>query len=312
MKLEDLPGIGPVTADKIRKAGITSVTQLAMYTAEELVELGVCADAEVARRLLRKAREAIGRRPAVRTAADLERAKQEFKRLPTLVPSVDDLLGGGLEPGAIYEFAGEFGAGKTQLCHQLAVSVQLLGGKCFYVDTEGTFSPARLRAIAAAHNLDPSEAVRGVLVAEPLNVDELEDAVRVELVKLAETSDVKLVVIDSVIALYRAEFRGIEMLARRQQRINYILDWLKRIAKMHKVYVVITNQVITMPAGVVTIKVPAGGNIIAHASTHRLFLKKGGDAWAVEVLDSPTIAKGAKAYFKITERGLEPLERGRR
>jgi DNA repair protein RadA len=308
LRLEDLPGVGPVTADKIRRAGITSVAQLAMYTAEELVELGVCADCEVARRLLRKAREAVGRRPAVKSAAALERAKRELPRLPTLVPDVDELLGGGLEPGAIYELAGEFGSGKTQFCHQLAVSVQLGGGKCFYVDTEGTFSPARLRTIARMRGLDPDEAVEGVLVAEPLNVDDLEDIIRVELVRHIEQG-VKLVVVDSVIALYRAEFRGIEKLAARQQRINYLLDWLKRYGKLYSTYCVITNQVVTMPAGVMTVKVPAGGNIIAHASTHRLFLKKERDAWAIEVLDSPTIAKGAKAYFVITDNGVEGVRR---
>ena len=52
-------------------------------------------------------------------------------------------------------------------------------------------------------------------------------------------------------------------------------------------------------------KLPAGGNIIAHASTHRFLLRKAGDTWLVECLDSPRIARGASVQFKITESGVE-------
>ena len=105
---------------------------------------------------------------------------------------------------------------------------------------------------------------------------------------------------------YRAQYRGIEWLARRQQAINYLLDWLKRWLRIYGAVGVITNQVLVHPLpGGVALKIPAGGNIIAHASTHRFFMRKAGDKWVIECLDSPRIAKGASVEFKITDAGVE-------
>lgn len=308
--LEDLPRVGRITASRLRKAGIKSVRHLALYTAEELEELAGI-DPARASTILRAARMAIGFRGEPVSMEELERELESRPRLTTGVQAIDELLGGGLEPGSIYEFAGEFGSGKTQLCHQLAVTVQLtrnkggVGGKCLYIDTEGTFSPSRIRAIAKRFGLDPAAAAKGVYCARPVNVEYLEDIVRGSLVEFVEEKGVKLVVVDSIIALYRAEFRGREMLARRQQRINYILDWLKRVGRTYSTFIVITNQVLEAPIGFTTIKVPAGGNIIAHASTHRFLLKKAGDVWRLEVLDSPRLPRGKAALFTITDYGVE-------
>lgn len=310
LDLEDVPGIGRMTAAKLRGSGIKSVQQLILYTAEELEDVAGI-DTGRAENILRNARLLLGSRPAVYTLDELEKTFEGRDVLTTGVDGIDELLGGGLEPAGIYEFAGEFGAGKTQLCHQLCITVQLtknrggVGGRAFYIDTEGTFSPERLRKIAERFGLDRSHASKNIFYSRPINVEYLEDVVKGPLVECVEDRGVRLVIIDSIIALYRAEFKGIEYLARRQQRINYILDWLKRIGNMYNVFLVITNQIITSPTGFATIKTPAGGNIIAHASTHRFILKKAGNAWRFEVLDSPKIPKGKAALFTITDSGVE-------
>jgi len=313
MRLEDLKGVGRVTAQRLRNAGV-SVRHLAIMNPEELEELAGI-DVIRASKIIRAAREAFGMRNQPITALEYERRVGGEPRLPTGVKAVDELLEGGLEPGSIYELAGEYGSGKTQLCHQLAVIVQVfddkLKGKALYIDTEGTFSPQRIKAIAFRLGLNGDEVLSNILVDRVITVIELEEAVRVVAPQLLEGSDVRLIVVDGVMTLYRAQFKGLEMLARRQQRLNYLLDWLKRLGRVyHPLYIVITNQVLTQPIpGMAALKVPAGGNIIAHASTHRFILRRKGDVHVIQVLDSPYLPRKAEAEFRITNGGVEDVEK---
>ncbi|MEZ0345820.1 MAG: DNA repair and recombination protein RadA [Infirmifilum sp.] len=300
-------GIGKVTVARLKAAGIETLEDLVLFNPEELEEMAGI-DFERAFRIVRTARRIIGWEAKAISGKEYASMLRQRDSLTTGVSSIDSLLGGGLTAYDIYEFAGEFGSGKTQLCHQLAVTVQLspshggLGGSAVYVDTEGTFSPERVEAIAKRFGVE--DPLANIYVVRPLSVDELEEFVVRELSKYLK-NDARLVVIDSVIALYRAQFRGRERLAMRQQRINYMLDWIKRLSRLYSLVAVITNQVVSVPsAWGVAVKLPAGGNIIAHASTHRFLMKKTGDSFLVEVLDSPRLAKGVSAEFRIEDDGL--------
>jgi len=312
MDIEDLDGVGPKTAQLLKSRGIGSVRHLALFNPEELVEL-VDITPDRAEKILRSARSVVIGDERVMRASEIR--PEEAPRLRTMVKSIDELLQGGLEPRATYEFAGEFGTGKTQLCHQLAVTVQLSSesggaeGAAVYVDTEEAFSPGRIASIASRFGLDPAEALNNIYVIKAVNAADLEDRVRLDLVGLVERNNVKLVIVDSVIALYRAEFRGRERLAERQQRLNYILDWLMRIAKLYSIYIVLTNQVLDVPMGYIEVKRPTGGNVLAHAVTHRLFLRKSReDVRIMEVLDSPRLPFKASAAFRIKDDGIVDAE----
>ncbi len=119
--------------------------------------------------------------------------------LSTGAPNLDELLGGGLRPPLVLELAGPPASGKTQLCHQLAVMVQLprekggLAGKALYIDTEGTFRPERLASMARYRGLDPEKALENVLVVEAPTQAEL-----VEAVLALERLEVQLAVVDSI------------------------------------------------------------------------------------------------------------------
>jgi len=311
--LEDLEGIGPKTAQLLKSKGILSIKHLALFNPEELIELTDMTPDRV-EKILRSARDVVFGSNRVARATDLAKNFEGIVRLKTNVRSIDELLQGGLEPKAIYEFAGEFGTGKTQLCHQLSVTVQLdqdkggVGGAAIYLDTEEAFSPSRISSIAQRFDLDPNEALDNIYVIKVINAVDLEDRIKFDVVRLVEQANVKLIVVDSIIALYRAEFKGRERLAERQQRLNYILDWLMRIAKVYNVYVVLTNQVLDVPMGYIEVKRPAGGNVLAHAVTHRLFLRKSReDVKVMEVLDSPRLPFKASAMFRITDKGIEDV-----
>jgi DNA repair protein RadA len=311
--LEDLEGIGPKTAQLLKSKGILSIKHLALFNPEELIELTDMTPDRV-EKILRSARDVVFGGNRVARATDLAKNFESIVRLKTNVRSIDELLQGGLEPKTIYEFAGEFGTGKTQLCHQLSVTVQLgqdrggVGGAAIYLDTEEAFSPSRISSIAQRFDLDPNEALDNIYVIKVINAVDLEDRIKFDVVRLVEQANVKLIVVDSIIALYRAEFKGRERLAERQQRLNYILDWLMRIAKVYNVYVVLTNQVLDVPMGYIEVKRPAGGNVLAHAVTHRLFLRKSReDVKVMEVLDSPRLPFKASAMFRITDKGIEDV-----
>lgn len=299
--------IGRVTIAKLRAVGIDTLEDLVLFNPEELEELAGI-DFERALRIVRAARRMVGWETKAVSGKEYASMLKKREAITTGVGAIDAMLGGGLAVYDVHEFAGEFGSGKTQLCHQLSVTVQLppshggLGASAVYVDTEGTFSPERIEAIAARFGVE--DPLANIYVVRPLSVDELEEFVVRELPRLLKNGS-RLVVIDSVIALYRAQFRGREWLAMRQQRINYMLDWIKRLSRLYSLVAVITNQVVSVPStwGVV-VKLPAGGNIIAHASTHRFLLKKSGDTFLLEVLDSPRLAKGVSVEFRIEEDGL--------
>lgn len=313
LDLEDIEGIGPKTAQLLKSKGILSVKHLALFNPEELIEVTDMTPDRVDK-ILRSARETVLGSNRVTRAAELAKGFENIIRLKTHVNAIDDLLQGGLEPKAIYEFAGEFGTGKTQLCHQLSVVVQMgqdkggVAGSAVYLDTEEAFSPNRIVNIAQRFEMDPNEVLDNIYVIKVVNAVDLEDRIKFDVVKLIEQSNVKLIIVDSVIALYRAEFKGRERLAERQQRLNYILDWLMRIAKVYNVYVVLTNQVLDVPMGYIEVKRPAGGNVLAHAVTHRLFLRKSReDVKIMEVLDSPRLPFKASAMFRITDKGIEDI-----
>ncbi len=311
--IEELPNTTRATIEKLKSAGIYSVQHLSMFTVDELVMYDVTP--ETAARLLRKARALLKSEPRVFSLKEFSNYKSSLPRVRIHVNAIDNMLGGGLEPRAIYEFAGEFGAGKTQLCHQLAVTVQLsydrggVAGAALYIDTEGTFTPSRIKSIAERFGLDLDYVFSNIYVTQPKTVDDLLECIRTDVVRYVEDHNVKLIIVDSLIGLFRAEYPGRENLALRQQRLNYALDWLSRVAKTYNIFVVITNQVMDVPMGFGSQK-PAGGNIMAHGATHRFLLYKVGresGLRAMEVLDSPALPEGLTVKFRITERGLEDV-----
>lgn len=313
-ELEDLPGIGPLTAEKLRSAGIFSPRQLALYSIDELLMYTDIDDYNRLNRALIRVRRVF--RPSILTrASEYASLRNKFPRLTTGVQAIDQLLQGGLEPRCIYEVVGEYGTGKSQLCFQLSVTAQLtnnrrgIGGKTFYIDTEGTFSDQRIISIAERFNVE--DPLSNIFVLQPMNVDEQIDCIRILLPKCIEEENVKLIIVDSLISHIRAEYRGREMLVARQQTLNYMLNFLLRIAMLYNVYVIVTNHVVARPlagGGIIA----AGGHVMAHGTTHRLFMSQTSARGRrknilyrkVVVEDSPYLQRGSSTIFGISEKGL--------
>ena len=105
------------------------------------------------------------------TASMVQAVRESTIMISTGSSKLDELLGGGFESGSLTEIYGEFRTGKTQLCHTLAVTCQLplaqggAEGKAMYIDTEGTFRPQRLIAIAERFGMDPGAVLDNVAYA---------------------------------------------------------------------------------------------------------------------------------------------------
>ena len=308
-KLTDLPGIGPGIAAKLDAAGIYDLMGLAVMGPSNLAELAGVGNA-VARKAIQAARNMMNL--GFTDGVEFDKKRKDIRYITTGSDSFNDLLGGkGVESRAITEAYGAFGSGKTQLGLTLAVNAQLpveaggANGKSVYIDTEGTFRPDRIRQISEAVGANPEKVLKNILVARAFNSDHqilLIDKVN-ELIKDGEP--IKLVVIDSLTAHFRAEFAGRGQLADRQQRLNRYLHNLMKLAEQHNLAVYVTNQVMSNPAMMFGDPTTAiGGNIVGHASTYRIYLRRGkAGSRVAKLIDSPNLPDN-EAQFFVTEAGV--------
>lgn len=312
--IEDLPGVGVSTAAKLRAQGYTSIEYIAITPPEQLSQDTGIGKA-TAEKIVKAAREAIG------SFLKFERGDEIFKRYissPRLTSgcrALDDILGGGFESRAITEIFGPYGSGKTQICHQLAVTVQLpreeggLEGACLYIDTENSFRPQRIKLIAERFGLDPNEALHNVIRGAAFNSHHQMLLIR-EARKFIKDENIKLIIVDSLTSNFRSEYVGRETLAVRQQLLNVHMHDLLRLSLAFDLVVVVTNQVMARPDAVFMFEptIHVGGHIVAHTSTTRISLRSSRDNIRVaRVVASPHLPI-REAVFKITERGIEDVE----
>jgi DNA repair protein RadA len=325
LQLEDLPGVQPHLISKLKQAGIQSVLDLAVSIPNELAagreregyeRNAISADTETISELVLKAKRALSDSGALikefSTADQVLERRKSLVRYTTGSKNLDDFLKGGVESQAITELTGEFGSGKSQICHTLCVTAAANNNSrgpinsIIFIDTENTFRPERIHQIAEARGLDSEEIMKKVFVCKMVNSAQLEALIR-SLGKYIEEYKAKLVIVDSIISLHRAEYTGRETLAERQQRLNVMLHKLIRLAEIYNIAVVLTNQVQISPdSGNDSLKA-AGGSIMGHACTYRIFLRKVGRDRLAIMVDSPHHAY-SQVKFTISERGVENSE----
>uniref|UniRef100_A0A0E0MH83 DNA repair protein RAD51 homolog n=1 Tax=Oryza punctata TaxID=4537 RepID=A0A0E0MH83_ORYPU len=251
------------------------------------------------------------------SASQLHAQRLEIIQVTTGSRELDKILDGGIETGSITEIYGEFRSGKTQLCHTLCVTCQLPldqgggEGKALYIDAEGTFRPQRLLQIADRFGLNGADVLENVAYARAYNTDH-QSRLLLEAASMMIETRFALMIVDSATALYRTDFSGRGELSARQMHMAKFLRSLQKLADEFGVAVVITNQVVAQVDGSAMfagpqIK-PIGGNIMAHASTTRLALRKGrGEERICKVISSPCLAE-AEARFQIASEGVADVK----
>jgi DNA repair protein RadA len=338
--LEDLPGVGPATAEKLTDNGYDSYQSIAVASPGELsnkADVGESSAADI----INAARDAadIG---GFETGTSVLERRERIGKLEFLIPELDEMLGGGVETQSITEVYGEFGAGKSQITHQLSINIQLpseyggLEGRAVFIDTEDTFRPERidemargldddvLEATMELHDIEDGSAgneedikalVRSFLdkihVAKAFNSNHqilLAEKAK-EISKEYEDSEfpVRLLCVDSLTAHFRAEYVGRGELAPRQQKLNKHLHDIDRVGNLFNSAVIVTNQVQSNPDAFFGDPTkPIGGNILGHKSTFRMYLKKSkGNKRIVKLVDAPNLPDG-ESVMRVEGAGLKP------
>jgi DNA repair protein RAD51 len=307
----EVNGITAADIKKLEEAGFHSVDAVAYQPRKHLLGIKGFSDAKVDK-IQTEACKLIPM--GFSTAAQIHLKRADLVQLTTGSKELDKLLQGGIETGSITELFGEFRTGKTQLCHQLCVTCQLpidMGGaegRAMYIDTEGTFRPERLLAIGERYGMNPNEVLDNVAYARCYNTDHQLSLLKQAAAMMTEAR-FGLIVVDSSTSLYRTDYSGRGELSERQTHMAKFLRMLHRIADEFGVAVVITNQVVATVDGSAMFqadpKKPIGGNIMAHASTTRLYFRKGrGETRVCKVYDSPSLPE-SEATFAISPEGIE-------
>lgn len=324
MCLEDLE-IKPHLITKLKNAGTESIFDLAVSISHHLVEdwggILTSTDGQIALELVMKAKKALI--DAGLLAKDFSTAEEILERRKNLIKcttgsaKLDSFLKAGIETQAITEIAGEFGSGKSQICYTLCVTANMpldkngLGGNVIFIDTENTFRAERILQIAENRGIkEPDNILRKTYVCKIFNSGHLELIIQ-NLGRSIQEYHAKLVIVDSIISLHRGEFTGRETSVDRQQRLNIMLHKLIRLAEVYNIAVVVTNQVQSQPdnffGGTGDALRATGGNIMGHASTYRILLRKGGRDRIGIMIDSPCHAYD-RTRFTIDEGGVQDVQ----
>ncbi|KAK6582995.1 hypothetical protein PZA11_004071 [Diplocarpon coronariae] len=303
-------GIGAADIAKLRANNIHTVATLISVTTRRLLKIKGFSDVKVEK--IKEAAKKLAPTAGFMTAAELGQIRKRCIRISTGSKQLDAALNGGFQTMSINEVYGEFRCGKTQLAHTMSVIAQLpkeMGGaegKVAYIDTEGTFRPERISEIA--------ERFGGRFLSQSMLAGTMQTELLEGLAANFATNEYRLLIIDSVMSLYRTDYCGRGELSERQQVLGQFLRRATQMAEEFNLVVLMTNQVMSDPGASALFagadgRKPAGGHILAHASTTRLLLRKGrGEERVAKIVDSPDCPEREATYI-ITTGGINDPEK---
>ena len=208
-------------------------------------------------------------------------------------PQFDRLLGGGIERGSVTLLYGEAGAGKTNVCIQLARNMAIEGGRVAYIDTEG-LSYDRLSQVFAGHE----DVMKNLLIFQVHSFEEQSDRIG-KIVKLAANGTISLVVIDSLTMFYRLNHDD------NVARNDFIrqTETLLNTARQYDIPILITSQVYAnLSSGGVEF---LGGHALHHNAKTIIRLDKRNEGRrAAVIMKHRSLPEGRSAMYRITETGI--------
>ncbi|NOR84622.1 DNA repair and recombination protein RadA [archaeon] len=305
--IEDLPGVGPKTAEKLADSGFSDLMSIATASASEIAAIAEVGSG-TAEKVIASARGALDM--GFETGLVALEKRDLIGKINTGSEEINKLLGGGFETSSITECYGAFGSSKTQVAHQLSVNVQRpveeggLDGGVLYIDTEHTFRPERIQQMAEAHGMDYKDVLSRIFIGKAYNSDH--QILLAEKAKdIIKENNIRLLVVDSLMSHFRSDYVGRGSLSNRQQKLNKHLHTLQKLADTYNLCVYITNQVMSKPDMLFGDPTEAvGGHVLHHASAFRIYLRKSkGSKRVAKLVDSPNLPDG-EAVFNIVNDGV--------
>ncbi|SJL06265.1 probable Meiotic recombination protein dmc1 [Armillaria ostoyae] len=314
---------------KLKAAAINTVSGVNMTTRRNLLKIKGMSEAKV-EKIKEAAHKILG--SSFATGIEVQDKRRRVLTISTGSKSVDGILGGkilfhfpglpvksslgvgGIMSQSVSEVYGEYRTGKTQLAHTMSVVAQLppdLGGasgKVAYIDTEGTFRPDRIKSIADRFGVDGNMALENILYARAFNSEHQMELINECSLRFAEDKDFRLLIVDSIMALFRVDYSGRGELSERQQKLAQMLSRLTKLSEEYNIAILLTNQVQSDPGATMTFVAggalkPIGGHILSHASATRMFLRKGrAEERVAKLVDSPDRPE-SEASYKLDEGG---------
>ncbi len=308
LTIEDLPGVGEATAEKLRENGYDDIMSLAVASPKDLSELSGIAEGAAVKIIAAARRFAdVGN---FETGEEILQRRKDVMKLTTGSKNLDELLGGGFETQSITEFFGEFGSGKTQIMHQAAVNATMPEEKggfdsdVLIIDSENTFRPERIIQMAKAKDLDSDIVLKRIHVARAYNSHH-QILLGEKAGELAKEFPIKLLIVDSLTSHFRSEYMGRGSLSERQQLLNRHMHDLLRFGTLNNAVIAVTNQVSARPDVFFGDPMaPIGGNIVGHTATFRVYLRKGKAGKRIaRLIDSPHLPEG-ETVIQLSEDGI--------
>ncbi|MHA1799971.1 MAG: DNA repair and recombination protein RadA [Candidatus Helarchaeota archaeon] len=308
-ELNQLKEIGPAIKKKLIECGFTSLNLIATVRSQALAKKTGISETKAAK-IVKEASKKLGY--TFKPADKLYQERKKIGRITTGSNKLDLLLGGGIETQAITEVYGGFRSGKTQIAHQLAINVQLPKEKgglisgAIYIDTENTFRPERIVEMSSDMDLDSDKILKNIQVATCFN-SEHQILIVNQLKHQLKITPARLIILDSLMTFFRADYIGKDQLMERQSKLLSHLNELKNIAKIHDVAVLVTNHISATldPIGEQT--KPTGGNVVAHFIQTRISLKASrGNQRIARLIDSPYLPEG-QIVFQIVSEGIRDI-----
>ncbi len=315
-RLEDLQGVGPVTARKLRDLGYTLVGVATGRADEIAAEMKISFN--VAKSWVMAAQEAVLCKMVLKNGKEVDKERKEkIQYIKTGSENFNNLLGGGIQTGATTGLCGRFSVGKTQVCFDAIVDcIGRLKRKAVYIETEpNTFHASRIEEIAKSRNIDID--LENLYVCEASQIPTAKSQYlqyKVVQKELGKGEDIGLVCVDSFTAKFRAGYSRREMLPVRTREFTEHFMMIDYLAAKYNIAWVLTCQVIGAPDPGQTLGIkmmtgdsymPVGGMYLLHSMTTWVALAQiKTELYEATLFDSSYLPRN-KCEFTLTKQGIK-------
>jgi len=306
--LEDLPGIGPTKAKRLKENGVTSPLDFIIRGAREISRLTDITPSTTAK-MIKQIREMLaesGTPIQVDSIETLRELKKTQKRYSVDVDEIDKATRDGFETQSVYEIYGAEGAGKTQLTFSLTSAVMAKKESVWFIDCEGTFDEERLEEICINRNVEyDTNLVKYNLVTDS---EDLLEIINTKGLEHVIDGDVRIIIIDGLVGLFRMLYHGRGELAERQDVLEQILIKLRNLSVYGNCCVILTNQVMSNPDPFGAKEKAVGGHVLGHSVKYIYAIRKGlKNNRVLSRVKSPKDPQGDFTFF-LNEEGVSSEE----